>query len=52
MTEDVGDVKISNTEIVHVAGKAHVKELLHIIDDFYGKGGETPSLGRRGTINL
>lgn len=52
MTEDVGDVKISPTEIVHVAGKAHVKELLHIIDDFYGKGGETPSLGRRGTINL
>ena len=39
MSEDPGDVKFSTTEIVHVAGNAHVKEILQVIDDFYGKGG-------------
>lgn len=28
MTEEVGDIKFSATEVVHVAGKAHVKEIL------------------------
>lgn len=52
MSEDPGDVKFSTTEIVHVAGNAHVKEILQVIDDFYGKGGQEPSLGVKKTINL
>ena len=52
MTEDVGDVKISPTEFVHVAGNAQVREVLSIIDDFYGKGGEIPTHGSKKAINL